>query len=370
MTATDVDLAHRIAGHGLAGCQAELLAEPLGDEDWARLVRRVEHERMPGLLVAAIDDGVLPATSEQAAEAARMHSASMASALVLERDLLLTVEMLSVAGIESRVLKGSAVAHLDYPDPSLRSFGDIDVLVPAESFDRAVKLLVGRGDSRQFPAPRPDFDRRFAKGASFITARGRDIDLHRTFVSGPFGLTVTLPDLFATATPFTLAGATLLALGAEERFLHACFHAALGDRPPRLVAVRDVAQILLHTPLTEARVLELAERWRAEPVLSQAVSFAWDTFELPDAVPLSVWARRYRPNRSQQRALRAYSDEASGYAAQAAAAVLAIPGLTDRAAYLRALLFPQASYLEGRHPGYVGRIKRNARTLVHWAIRS
>lgn len=370
MSAGAHDVAAAIAAHGLQGTLAPLPDAPLGGEDWAVLMGRVRAERMPGLLVAAIGDGALPATAQQAAEASQAHMASMCTAVLLERDLLEAVDLLDAAGIPCRVLKGSAVAHLDYPDPALRSFGDLDLLVPPEHFDHAVELFVGRGDHRQFLSPRPDFDRRFSKGTSFITPFGRDLDLHRTFVSGPFGLTVELPDLFGTASPFSVGGRTVLALGPEERFLHACFHAALGDIPPRLVALRDVAQILLHTPLSEERVREQCRRWRAEPVVARAVSLAWETLRIADVVALSVWAGRYRLDPAQRRAIRVYTDAAATYPAQAATALWAIPRLSDRAAYLRALLFPDRSYLAPRDRSYATRIRRGLSTLVQWGVRT
>lgn len=46
------------------------------------------------------------------------------------------------AGIPCAVLKGSSVA-MYYPEPLLRVFGDIDLLVPEQDYDRAVQLLLG-----------------------------------------------------------------------------------------------------------------------------------------------------------------------------------------------------------------------------------
>lgn len=370
MTARARETAAAVAAYGLRGALAELPEAPLGPQDWAALLSRVRTERMPGLLVAAIADGALPALPDQFEEARQAHIASMCKSVLLERDLLDTVHLLGDAGIPYRVLKGSAVAHLDYADPALRSFGDLDLLVPAEHFDRAAALFVARGDNRQFLSPRPDFDRRFSKGTSFITPSGRDLDLHRTFVSGPFGLTVHLPDLFETASPFTVGGETVFALGPEERFLHACFHAALGDIPPRLVALRDVAEILLHTSLSEERVRERCRKWRAEPVVARAVSLAWKTLRIADVVALSVWAGRYRMDAGQRRAIRVYTDEHSTYPAQAATALWAIPRFADRAAYLRALLFPDRHYLAPRDRNYVTRVRRGFATLVQWGVRT
>ena len=105
----------------------------------------------------------------------------------------------------------------------------------SEQFDDAVAALARAGHHRRFPQPRPGFDRRFSKGTSFVTDEGTEIDLHRTFAMGPFGLTMKLDDLWARASTFRVGGVDLHALGREERFLHTCFHASLGDNPPRLL---------------------------------------------------------------------------------------------------------------------------------------
>lgn len=358
-----------VVAYGLAGSLTDFPGAPLGEQAWAQAVREVFLQRVPGFLLAAIADGAMPATDEQWEQAVALHTESMTIAVHLERLLLDTVELFRSADVDHRVLKGSALAHLDYPDPALRSFGDVDLMVPAESFDAAVRLVAARGCRRQYATPNRHFDHRFAKGASFITADGRDLDLHRTFVSGPFGLTVGLPDLFARSTPFAVGGVNLLALGPEDRFLHACFHAALGDIPPRLLALRDVVQILLHTPFSVDEVRERATRWRAEPVVARAVSLAWETLRIADVVPLSVWARRYRVDREQQRSLRVYTDHLSTYSAQAASALWALPTLSERAAYARALLFPDRAYLAERDRGYLRRMRRSVGTLARWGRR-
>jgi hypothetical protein len=358
-----------VAAYGLAGTLTDFPRAPLGERAWAQAVRDVFLQRVPGFLLAAIAEGAMPATDEQWEQAVGLHNDSMTIAVHLERLLLDTVGLFRSADVEYRVLKGSALAHLDYPDPALRSFGDVDVLVPAESFDTAVRVVAAQGSRRQFATPNRDFDHRFAKGASFITADGRDLDLHRTFVSGPFGLTVGLPDLFASSSPFEVGGENLLALGPEDRFLHACFHAALGDIPPRLLALRDVVQILLYTPFSVDAVRERATRWRAEPVVARAVSLAWETLRIADAVPLSVWAGRYRLDREQQRSLRVYTDHLSTYSAQAVSALWALPTLSERVAYARAMLFPDRAYLAERDRGYLRRMRRGVGTLAHWGRR-
>ncbi len=53
-------------------------------------------------------------------------------ALRVERVLLDVTLTLDRAGIDSRVLKGVALSHTAYSDPSERVFGDVDLLVPGD----------------------------------------------------------------------------------------------------------------------------------------------------------------------------------------------------------------------------------------------
>jgi hypothetical protein len=344
---------------------APLPDAPLTDDVWADLLARSCSQRLTGFLARAVCDGALPTRPDQAAQAAAAHREAMATVLLLERLLLDTADLLTAAGIAVRVLKGSSVAHLDYPELELRSFGDVDLLVRSEQFDDAVAALAQAGHRRRFPQPRPGFDRRFSKGTSFVTADGTEIDLHRTFAMGPFGLTMKLGDLWTRASKFRVGGVELCALGPEERFLHTCFHASLGDNPPRLLALRDLAQVLLGNRLDLHLVRALAASWRADAVVARAVDLTWQTFRLDVAVsPLAGWATAYRPDHRERRALSAYTDPNGGYSARSAAALRAVPGVRDKAAFVRALAFPTRDYLDRRHRGPVDRWRYGATAIL------
>ena len=112
----------------------------------------------------------------------------MAMVLVLDHLLVEVSSAMTEAGLPTVVLKGAAVADTFYPDRSWRSFGDLDLLISAADWRRACEVLVRLGFRRIIPEPRPGFDERFGKGASFEDARKLQVDLHRTLAMGPFGL--------------------------------------------------------------------------------------------------------------------------------------------------------------------------------------
>ena len=364
------ELVQAVAGYGLPGTPASLSCDALPDPAWANLLDLVRVQRVTGFLIQAVDDGALPARADQAVEAALAHRVEMSWALLIEDFLLDTARRLTDAGIAFRVLKGTTAAHLDYPSLELRSFGDVDLLVRSEQFDAAVASLLAAGHRRRFPQPRPGFDRRFSKGTSFVAHDGKEIDLHRTFVMGSFGLTIKLDDLWARSSSYLLGDVVLHGLAREERFLNACFHATLGDHPPRLVAMRDVAQLVLGGHLDLHLVRALAASWRSDVVVARALQLAWQAFDLNAAAsPLAAWALDYEANAHELRALAAYTDPEGGYAARSAAGLRAVAGVRDKAAYLRALAFPTRDYVEPRYHGRVHRWRRGAAAVLRRAER-
>lgn len=358
---TDATLAGAVAAWDLAD-GPQLPDGPLTNAAWDELVEVATRERLVPLLSSAVAAGDLPATDRQRDAIVRAHERAMWGCLMLERTMLEQVAAFERAGIAYRVLKGPAVAHLDYADASQRAFGDIDLLVAARDYDRALTLLTANGGRRHYPEVRPGFDRRFGKGAAVVMADGSEIDVHRTFVAGPFGLMVGLNELFATRETFVVGGHSLPALGRHHRFVHACFHAALGDVVPRLSAQRDVAQLALDDRTDLVGALDAARRWRADAVVARAVSATWSALALAPT-PLVRWARAFVPDRFQARALRAYVGPDRSYATQAAAGLAAVHGLTAKTAYLRAVALADRDHVRRHDGSYARRIRRGWRAL-------
>lgn len=357
------ELLSAVAAYGLPGRTGALRQRPLDDGRWRCLLAAVSRQRLAGHLVHAIAEGALPATVEQEAQARHLHLVWLGRVLCLERLLLEVVGTVERAGIDHRVLKGPATAHLVYPDPALRLFVDIDVLVPTDRFDDAASALVAAGCRRPSPELRPGFDRRFGKGATLLTAGGHEVDLHRTFAQGPFGLTVDLAAVFRAPVTLHLGGRDLRALDQELSFLVACYHAALGDATPRLVPLRDVAELLLGHDLDLGRVAGLARSWRAEAVVARAVRCAWRTLDL-QPVGLSRWAGEYRATRAERWMLDAYTGPSRCLGGMALRSLRVIPRPADKAAYLSGVLFPQQAAIASYERGYARWWRRGARALL------
>ncbi|MCU1429192.1 MAG: putative nucleotidyltransferase [Actinomycetia bacterium] len=349
-------LALRVASFGLPGAPPMINDIPLGENEWGPLRDEVARTRITGHFVAALEAGAFASTDAQRAEAMRSHERALALDLVLERLLVHAGRRFDAAAIEYRALKGTALSHTVYSRPELRSYGDIDLLVRGKQYDDALALLVEAGGRPHFGEPRPGFTRLFGKGVC-VAMNALEIDVHRSFVAGPFGLSIDTDDLFANPIAVPLAGTEVPALPAVPRFLHACYHAALGDRVARPVALRDVAQILTTTHLEHDEVMATARRWRGEIVVQRAVLLAWLGLGLTAENPLLRAVLAAHPKGSERRALQAYVGTGHSYATQAAAGIWALPGVRARAAYASALLLPNREYARERD-GYLARWRR------------
>ena len=284
-----------IAAYGLP-TSLVLPAEPLTDDELEPVIAASGNERVLGILGESVRDDAFPVTDEQWTLLDERLAGQHAHGLKIERLLLDAVDALDTAAIESRVLKGVAIAHTLYPSPEWRIFADADLLVPSTSLLATVEVLAGAvGARRDVPELRPGFDERFGKEV-LLRARGDlELDVHRTFVEGALGLTIDLDDLFAPGISFSLADRTLTMLPPAQQLLHAAYAGVLGEQPPRLMNLRDVAQLVLSDRAEPDDVVAMARRWGAEAVLARAVSTAWQELGLGDRPRLVEWAAAYVP---------------------------------------------------------------------------
>jgi len=353
-----------VAAIGLPGRSGVLPVAPLGDREWRSFLSRVREQRLVGYLHQAVDAGVFPVTEEQATAVAELHLQSCVNALRLDQLLLDVVELLSAEGIEIVVLKGTALAHLVYPDPAVRVFGDVDLLLRSDQYDRGIELLVKAGCHRQTAQARPGFERRFAKGTTLTARDGHELDVHRNLVFGTFGFVIDLDELFRSSVEFQLGDRRLRALGPETRLLHACYHAALGDPKPRYSSVRDVAQMLTTGDHDVSRVLELTRRWQSEAVLSRAIELCRSHLGVEVSGPLVDAVGGYEPTRRESRAIASYVGPNRHFAAKVRASLPYVDGLRSKAAFVTAVVVPEPEFAlsHGEEPGLPW-IRRGFRSL-------
>lgn len=315
-----------VAGYRLDRAPVDSV-EPL---DTDRHLGELVHHKLVGVARAAMDAGDLLVDRPDALVEA--HERALAEALVFEDAMLGAVAALTAAGIDARVLKGSALVKGLDTDPSERMVDTTELLVRDDALSAAASAMEDAGAHRVLCGASDAFEQRFAAS---ITMRWHDteLDLQRTLAPGPYGLMIESRDLFERSASFDLAGHSLPTLPLETHLIHAAIHAALGHAEPRLGDVRDIAALLDHD-LDLDLIMRSVERWRCtHPFalgLQQATAIGAADHALLD------WAEAHRPGRSDRRTLATYRAGADGLPAQTFAS-LRVLGWRDRLAYVRAL---------------------------------
>lgn len=362
-------LVRRIAATSLPGWSQGATAR-IPPATWPRLLGAVVQERLSGLAVAAAEHGWLLLDDDQFGELLEQHREAMLWTLRVEQKLLVVARHLEARGVFPIVLKGPALAHTHYPDPSWRAFRDLDLLVPTRQWRAACSALETIGMRRRLPEPRPGFDERFGKAAVYTGSEGVQVDLHRTLAHGPFGQWMDPEELFGRTTSFELAGRNLQRLNDTALLLHACVHASLGWTPPELLPLRDIAQISTAGDVDWASLEVLVARWRLGAVLAHAVATTLQAFGQVLPPPgRRLMHMEVRPQ--ERRALRAYITGRRWRGATELSTLRAIKGARMKAAYIVALVFPKREFVKARtEDGDGGSYLRRWAIPVRWIRRS
>lgn len=334
---------------------------PLTDDFWTLLRSAAISERVVPALARGVADGRLVASRQQAEDAESLWLEVMRRCLRLEGRLLWLVDHLADRGIEIRVLKGPASAHLDHLRPEDRQFGDLDVLVRGNDMPAVFEVLARDGFRRRFPEPRPGFDRRFTKSVSF--AGDVEVDVHRTIAEGPIGHRIPVVDLWCRSAPFEVGRVEVHALDHTERFVHACLHTVLAPPPVRLSSLSDVMRGLVGGHADPGRVVELSRRWGVAAVVDRAITAAvteiWWPLELDGR-----WRSATPVGLVQSMMIESHRRNETSSAARAVLSLATLPTLRDRIAYAAALAAPASPYVDARHAGRAARFRHAYRQLV------
>jgi hypothetical protein len=299
---------------------------------WSHWIDLAQIERVAPMLCQLVDTVPTDLTDDQREEAAALCESVMSRCVELEHHLIVVTRLLAAHGIRSAVLKGAATAHLDYPDPSWRGFGDIDLLIDSAHRVLATEVLAPAGWTRDFPLP-PGHDE--YTHAVVLEQRTMELDLHQRLGPRAIGVLAPAPELLDRAVPFEIAGNELRALDPVDRLIHAAVHAAaVPSRHRVLSTVTDVLRVAEATPHLADEALDRAERWRLRSLVERAIR---DTYAAAHLDVHPVWAASMRrPIRRRDRLVdRAYAAADRRPVIEELAYLRLLGGWRDRWRYVR-----------------------------------
>ncbi|MGH2873674.1 MAG: nucleotidyltransferase family protein [Solirubrobacteraceae bacterium] len=174
---------------------------------------------------------------------------------------------LAAAGVDSRLLKGAAVAQWLYAASGGRGYSDCDLLVAPGDVPAAQRVLSSLGyapdfDDSAMPVWWQEHGRAWCRSADAVT-----IDLHRLLPGVRVDAESAWRLLSADPAPVLAGGRLLPALGLPARLLHVVLHAAQHGSPSG-TPIADLERAMAQLD---------PDAWRAAAALARAVD-ATDAF--------------------------------------------------------------------------------------------
>ena len=301
------------------------------------LIQLIERRGSVGQLAHAIDLGRIRSSSEHRQLVQERWAANQLHCLRVEQMLLSALDLFDAAGIPYRLLKGVAVSHLDYPDPSWREFGDADVLVAEDAWREAVEVL--EADSLFSPF-HGEVVNPFGKGKgrTFLTPDKLMLDVHWRLSIGGLGAR-RVDVLFDNPDAFSLAGRSVPALSRPGRLVHALVH-WFCTTAIRRGTMRDMTELADANP---AEVSAIASHLRVSGVVQRSAGLLGEELELPALMSL---AGSLRPTVAERVLAARWGDFSlhRNVLWREATGLLFTPGLRARRDYVTARVLPSAEF--------------------------
>jgi putative nucleotidyltransferase-like protein len=171
----------------------------------------------------------VPTAARDALHAAEL--AGVATTLALDGTLARVVDAFRARGIDALVLKGPVLAWTIYPQPSLRPYGDIDLVIRSDRLADGVAALLEMG-FRELPSEAEDARLAFSGAGGdapfqrmFVDRSGRSlVELHVDSLQ--LGIVPRAEEeRWGRAVPCSDLPAGALALGEEDMLVQLCLHA-------------------------------------------------------------------------------------------------------------------------------------------------
>jgi hypothetical protein len=220
------------------------LGDLLRSVDWARLLTLAEDHGVEGHLASSVQElarELIPPEIRQTL--ADRQRAQTFFTLRLNAELFRVLEQFSAAGISAMVIKGPVLAVQAYGDPSMRSYGDLDLLVRQREIRRATESMIAAGFAPSVPLSAIDAGKIPGQYLFSKPDRKLIVELHNDFTLRYFPRRLPLEEFFARQIRVRVDAHDVPALSAEDELVLICIHGAKHFWE-RLMWVADVAALI------------------------------------------------------------------------------------------------------------------------------
>lgn len=259
----------------------ELLQSQL---DWELFFARAGGWQVEPVVMSSLRSMTRALPPEIAARAALRERESRAVALSGTLIVLELLQRFKDTGIPVIVLKGPAVGVAAYGDPSMRPFGDVDLLVARNDLAPARNLLISLGYERDYQDAAEAGLIADQHALEFSSSREK-VDLHWALLSRYLRFDIDASELWDSSVILPCAGREIRSLAPGLHLLFVCAHAAKhGWASIRWIC--DVAYLVQRLEPGEiARAHELASRTHSRLILATGLRLARELLGAEGAPP-------------------------------------------------------------------------------------
>lgn len=208
-------------------------------------------------------------SAEVAARQNKLLRDNFFSAVYLTRHLFLLLDVFQEHNLYCIPYKGPVLASYFYDDVSLRSYGDLDILIAREDLAQVIELLIEQGYTPEIEVP-PGQLRLYSRiedDLAFVNDRGVCVEVHwelsGKYLHKPMGLELVVEDV----TPVNILGRKIPVFSDEHLLIYCCLH-GVRHGWSKLDLVSCVAQILFkRNNLNWQYVLKLVEEYSCRRML-------------------------------------------------------------------------------------------------------
>ena len=209
-----------------------------------------------------------------------------------ESDTRAVLELLSAAGVETFILKGTALAYSLYESPDLRPRSDTDFLIRHEALETTRRVFLGAGFSEAVTSGDEHGLQQTAFWRSDTTGVEHSYDVHWAITNSPlFSSVLTFEEIRSRAVDVHALGPHARTLNRVDALLLACVHrVAHHHDDDRLIWLADIAKLREQMSQAEhRRFWELAAEREVLAVCSRSVALADDLFSITPANRAADW---------------------------------------------------------------------------------
>jgi hypothetical protein len=266
------------------------LAQLLGTADWPALLALAEAHGVTPLLAAAVQklsaDSVPAAARATLAEARR---AQLFFSMRMSAELFRLADRFAERAIPMLVVKGPALTAQAFGDPSMRTYGDLDLLVRHADIARATQLMIDAGYQAQIPAQAIAAGRIPGQYMFRPPEAHLLVELHNDRTMRYYPRPLPIEKLFARSVRVPIDGREISAPSLEDHLILICIHGAKHFWE-RLTWIADVAALLTrHPEIDWPQAQQAAQEVGAESMLHVGLLLAEKVLLTP--LPREILAR-------------------------------------------------------------------------------